>query len=231
MLSSTRDIAAIRARVKETLDNGAQIDLSTEPSKKLLRRHVNSKIGFAVLYVDIDGSTRMSMALPSAKFASILQVFSQEMSLLISESGGYTLKYVGDAVISLFPGQHDKAQAIKGAIECGKTMLDVVASSINPELVSHSLPPLKVKIAIEYGELLVLLYGRSVERAHIDVIGPAISMAAKMLGFARTDQIIVGESVFEQMASVNTTLVETDTATLSYLDEKTGLPYRVHILR
>src|SRR5689334_6268682 len=118
------DLAAIRARVNQTLERGAQIDLSTEPCKRLLRRNVNSKIGLAVLFVDIDGSTKMSMALSSSEFAAVLQVFSQEMSLLVSEYGGYTLKYVGDAVIALFPAQHDKKQAIANAISCGKAMLD-----------------------------------------------------------------------------------------------------------
>jgi class 3 adenylate cyclase len=52
------------------------------------------KVDVVILYVDIDGSTNMSMALsPKKKFAMILHVFSQEMSLMTSEYGGYMLKY------------------------------------------------------------------------------------------------------------------------------------------
>jgi class 3 adenylate cyclase len=229
------DLAAIKARVKQSLEKGAQIDLSTEPCKRLLRRNVNHKIGLAVLFVDIDGSTKMSMTLSSSEFAAVLQVFSQEMSMLVSEYGGYTLKYVGDAVIALFPAQHDKKRAITNAISCGKAMLDVIKRSINPEFLAHKLPELKVKVAIEYGELLVVLYGKSLERSHVDVVGPGISMAAKMLGLSKTGQVMVGQSVFEsygdELDEKETEIVDTNSTVWTYFDEKTGGKYRVHILR
>ena len=58
-----------------------QIDLSTEPCKRYLRRHVNRKVAVVILYADIDGSTRMSMSIPASDFATILHIFSQEMTL------------------------------------------------------------------------------------------------------------------------------------------------------
>jgi class 3 adenylate cyclase len=62
----------------------------------------------------------MSMALSPDKFATILHVFSQEMSLVTSEYGGYVLKYVGDAIIALFPAEYDSGQASKNAVDCAK---------------------------------------------------------------------------------------------------------------
>lgn len=235
MLSAPKDKSAIRARIKETLEKGIQIDLSTESCKRLLRRHVNSVIGFAVLYVDIDGSTKMSRSLPPSKFATVLQVFSQEMTLLISEYRGYTLKYVGDAVIALFPGQHDKRRAISDAIACGKAMLELISGSMNPELVSHGLPELYVKVAVEYGELLSVLYGKSLERSHVDVIGPAISMASKMLGLAKTGQIMLGQSIFESgglnESATDSGIPQTNPDVWTYFDEKTGGHYKVFVLK
>ena len=103
LLSPVRDFNSVQARIRQTLDRGVQIDLSTESCKRFLRRKVNQKVGVVILYVDIDGSTKMSMALSPDRFATILHVFSQEMSLITSEYGGYVLKYVGDAIIALFP--------------------------------------------------------------------------------------------------------------------------------
>jgi class 3 adenylate cyclase len=59
----------IRDRVNNTLGNGVQIDLSTEESKKLLRRHVNAKTNLVIMIVDINNSTEMSLSLAEDRFA------------------------------------------------------------------------------------------------------------------------------------------------------------------
>jgi class 3 adenylate cyclase len=61
-------VQQIRARVNKTLAEGIQIDMSTEESKKLLRRHVKSKTHIAIMFIDINGSTEMSFSLPDDKF-------------------------------------------------------------------------------------------------------------------------------------------------------------------
>ncbi len=55
------------------------------------------------MYVDLVGSTNMSMTLPIDKLVSIIRAFTYEMSSVIQSHKGYMLKYVGDAVIAFFP--------------------------------------------------------------------------------------------------------------------------------
>ncbi len=88
--------------------DGIQLNMSTEESKKLLKRHVNSKTNLVIMFVDISNSTEMSLSLPEDKFALIVQIFAQELSIAISGYGGYVFKYEGDAVIVLFPAEYDK---------------------------------------------------------------------------------------------------------------------------
>ena len=59
----------IRARVSKTLKYGVQLNISTEESKKLLRRHVNRKTNLVVMIVDINKSTQMSLSLPENRFS------------------------------------------------------------------------------------------------------------------------------------------------------------------
>jgi adenylate cyclase len=93
----------IRARVSKTLVNGIQLDMSTDESMKLLRRHVNSKTNLVIMFIDINKSTQMSLSLPDDKFALIIQTFAQEITIAVLGYGGYVFKYEGDAVIVLFP--------------------------------------------------------------------------------------------------------------------------------
>ena len=232
LLSPARDFKAAQARVRQTLDRGVQIDLSTESCKRFLRRKVNQKVGVVILYVDIDGSTKMSMALSPDKFAAILHVFSQEMSLVTSEYGGYVLKYVGDAIIALFPAEFNSSQASNNALDCAKDMQRIIKECVNPELIARGLPQLTVKMSIDYGDVQVVLYGRSIDRSHIDIVGSSISMAAKMISLAKTWQIIVGQSMYENLDNrQNLIEMNIDPTRWTYVDEKTESSYKLYILR
>lgn len=229
MLSPAIDMSQIQARVAQTLERGVQIDLSTTMCKRYLRRHANRKMGVVVLYVDIDGSTQMTLSLPSDRLARILQLFSQEMSMLVTSYGGYVLKYVGDAVIALFPAEHDRQLACQSALNCGGTMLEVVRKCINPVLQSHSLQELKVKVSMDLGEVLVVLYGKSLENSHIDIIGSNISMAAKMLALVPSGRIIAGQEILDSLpeaARAGFTLV--DESAWSYVGPG-GSRYRLYL--
>ncbi len=231
LLSPAKDLRAAQARVRQTLDIGVQIDLSTESCKRFLRRKVNQKVDVVILYVDIDGSTKMSMTLSPEKFATILHVFSQEMSLITSEYGGYVLKYVGDAIIALFPAEYDRGQASKNALECAKEMQRIINECINPELSNRNLPQLTVKMSIDYGEVQVVLYGKSIDRSHIDIVGSSISMAAKMISLAKASQIVIGQSMYASLDSKrNLVEMKVDAKRWTYIDEKSRSSYKLYTL-
>ena len=54
------------------------------------------------MYVDLVGSTTMTLEMPAEKIAIIISSFSQEMAAVIRQHQGYVLKFVGDAVIGYF---------------------------------------------------------------------------------------------------------------------------------
>jgi adenylate cyclase len=185
-----------RARVTKTLMDGIQLDMSTDETKKLLRRHVNTKTNLVTMFVDINNSTQMSLTLPEHKFALIVQSFAQEISIAVSGYGGYVFKYEGDAVIALFPAEYDRTKACKNALKCSKAILQIIKEVINPAFMANELPEITVRIGLAYGYALVVLYGKSLEKAHIDIIGSSISLAAKIASLAKPNQVLVGEYIY-----------------------------------
>ena len=167
-----------RARITKTLLNGIELDMSTEECKKMLRRHVNTKSNLVTMFVDINHSTEMSLSLPENKFALMLQSFAQEISIALAGYGGYVFKYEGDAVIALFPAEYDNVKACRNAFK------------------TNQLPEITVKIGLAYGYALVVLYGKSLEKAHIDIVGSSISLSAKISSIAKANQILLGESIY-----------------------------------
>ena len=190
-----------RARVTKTLMEGILLNMSTEESKKLLRRHVNNKTNLVTMFVDINNSTEMSLSLQENKFALLVQCFAQEISIAVLGYGGYVFKYEGDAVIVLFPAEDDSIKACKNALKCSRAILKIIKEVINPEFKAHKLPEITIRIGLTYGYALVVLYGNNLEKAHIDIIGSSISLASKVVSIAKPNQVLVGESIYNILRS------------------------------
>ena len=200
-MSSSHLIKSIQIRVERTLEHGPPIDLSTLKCQQYLRRHINNKTKLVVLCVDLVGSTKLTLSLTPPELISIINIFSTEMSMIISGYGGYVLKYVGDAVIGIFPADFDAQKACLNSINCAKTMLKVLTQVINP-VFYNKLPLIEIKIGIDLGDSMVVLYGKNINIAHIDIIGSGISIAAKITALAKPNQILISENIFVTVLEV-----------------------------
>ena len=88
--------------VESVLYKRYQYNTSIKRGQDFLLTHVDSKLSLVVMYADLVGSTKMSMALPVERMAKIIKVFSHELSSVVESYNGFVLKYVGDAVIAFF---------------------------------------------------------------------------------------------------------------------------------
>jgi class 3 adenylate cyclase len=201
-LDSDSHLKSIQVRVQRTLSQGPPIDLSTLKCNQYLRRHVNNKTKLVVLCVDLVGSTKLTLSLLPHELISIINIFSTEMSMIISGHGGYVLKYVGDAVIGIFPAEFDSQKACFNALDSAKTMVRIITKVINPVL-NNKLPQIQVKIGIDLGESMIVLYGKNLDTSHIDLIGSGISIASKITALAKPNQILFSENIFENIANVS----------------------------
>ena len=191
----------IRARITKTIKDGIQLNMSTEESKKFLRRHVNTKTNLVIMIIDINNSTQMSLTLPEFEFALILQSFAQEVSIVVSGYGGFLFKYERDSVIVIFPAEYDQIKACKNALNCSRAVLEIIKNAMNPIFKENKLPEITVRTGLAYGSTLVVLYGKSLEKAHVDITGSGISLAAKIASIAKPNQGLVGEFLYNIIVS------------------------------
>ena len=199
-------------------------------SDEFLREHVNEKIPMAVMFVDLVGSTDMSLSLPEEKVAMIVSSFAQEMAIAVKQHSGYTLKFVGDAVIGYFI--HKSAlMASDNAISCAQNMIKIIEEGINPILNNYDYPDLYIKIGIDYGESMVMRYGKDKARAHVDLLGPVMNIAAKVQNKAKPQQIMIGEDIFNKIhptTQKNFELKVWDKDSWNYRNRQTGKLYPVY---
>lgn len=198
-LDSETMILETQKRVWGALKKGYEYSGVINDSDKFLRKNVFSKLDMAVLYVDLVGSTTMTLEMPEEKIAIIVSSFSQEMAAVIRQHQGYVLKFVGDAVIGYFIGENNSLLAADNAVDCAKSMLTVIQKGINPILNQYDYPDLMVKIGVDYGQNIVVRYGADIENSHVDLMGPAMNIASKIQNMAKPNQILIGNDVYQRL--------------------------------
>ncbi|HUU47605.1 MAG TPA: adenylate/guanylate cyclase domain-containing protein [Nitrosopumilaceae archaeon] len=191
-------ISEVKKRVTISVKTGVLYEGVAEDSEKFLRKHILEGINLVVLYVDLVGSTSIILKLPKDEFSKVITTFAQEMAYVIKRHEGFVLKFVGDAVIGYFI-DHDSKPSADRAVSCAESMIKVIKLGLNPILKKSGLPELKIKIGMDYGEAIVVLYGNDVTNSHVDLIGPALNIGAKIQNLASPDQILIGEEVYARL--------------------------------
>lgn len=202
-----------------------------EESDRFLRDLVSSRVDMIVLFVDLVGSTEITLSLPEEKVAIIIRSFAQEMSSIIRQHDGYVLKYVGDAVIGYFVAEALPLIAADNAVNCAKSMVTAVEKGMNPILNQYDYPELKVKIGMDFGKNIIVRYGSDKDKSHVDILGPAMNIASKIQHTAYPNQILIGDDVYSRLhpnlQKQFEQVVWTQTR-WKYHDRETGKLYPVH---
>ncbi|MDQ3869089.1 MAG: adenylate/guanylate cyclase domain-containing protein [Thermoproteota archaeon] len=197
-----------QSRMWKALTMKPEFNISMEETQNALNNYAESKTTFVILHIDLVDSTKLSMTLPVNKLVTIIQSFSQEMSVMLSTYGGYVLKYIGDAVLAFFIVDSPNNLYLRciNAMECACSMIKVVRQGINPILNQYDYPELRVRVGIDVGENAVVQFGWDshtldgkviMKSPHFDILGYTISIAAKMTAFAKPDQIVIGQLIYD----------------------------------
>ncbi|HEX7206603.1 MAG TPA: adenylate/guanylate cyclase domain-containing protein [Nitrososphaeraceae archaeon] len=188
-----------------------EFNIPMEETQNVLESYAKSKVTLVILHIDLVGSTRLSMTLPVDRLATIIQAFTQEMSLIIAAYGGYVLKFVGDAILAFFPVNLDDLYLpCINAVNCARSMIKIMRQGMNPILNQYDYPEMGVRVGIDVGENVVVQYGLDIrtytienkqilKKPHLDILGYTISIAVKMTAFANSDQIIIGQLVYDRL--------------------------------
>jgi adenylate cyclase len=207
LVNINKAIQLAQSRMWRALKVGSEFNISMDETQHILEIYAKSKVTLVILHVDLVESTRLLMTLPVDRLATIIQAFSQEMSLTIAAYGGYVLKYVGDAILAFFVVDHsDLYLPSINAVNCACSMIKVIREGLNPILNQYDYPELNVRIGIDLGENAVVQYGWETsaidgkvvsKKPQLDILGYTMSIATKMTAFAKPDQIIIGQLVYD----------------------------------
>lgn len=158
-----------------------------------IRRGTGEAVRAVLWYCDLRGFTPLADRLPRDELIALLNGYFESMGGAVEGQGGEILKFIGDAMLAIFPleGEDDDGtQAVSAALKAAVAALDSMAA-LNAERAAWGQPTLRCGIALHLGEVM---YGNigSAERLDFTVIGPAVNLVSRIEGLCnRLDRNIL----------------------------------------
>lgn len=130
-----------------------------------------------VLFSDIRGFTSLSEELTPQQTFKFLNSYLNQMEPVIMSHNGIIDKYIGDAIMALFPTSADNA------VNCANAMRDRLGEyNIDRKRAGHE--PIKIGIGLNSGLVILGTIGGS-ERMESTVIGDAVNLASRIEGLTK----------------------------------------------
>lgn len=153
----------------------------------------------AVMFVDVEGCTRLCEDLPPQEMSQMLESYFSRYLDIVREAGGEVTEIMGDGLLALFEGpslEENTASAIRAALRIRRSKGELNAR----ELDRHD--PIVVNIGLNAGAAVVgvtRLRGEHGERWVYAATGPVTNIAARLCALATGGQILVSRAVAERV--------------------------------
>lgn len=166
-----------------------------------IRRGDGDEIDAAIMFCDLRGSTRLSESMDRDAYLDLLNTFFETVSEIVHDHAGEVLKFIGDAVLAVFPSEGDPEVAKRAAMESSRQIV-LSLSGAKDKVTSE---PCDCGIGIAFGRVT---YGNvgSKERLDFTVIGRAANVAARLGDYGKTrgHKIVVSDDALANDARAET---------------------------
>src|SRR5271168_3809658 len=141
-----------------------------------------------VMFCDLVGSTAMSARLDPEDMREIIGAYHRCCAGLIERNGGFVAKYMGDGVLAYFGYPQAHEHDAERAVHAGLAIVEAA-----PKLVTAAGSPLRVRVGIATGLVVVgdlIGSGESQERG---IVGETPNLAARLQAIAEPDTVVIAE--------------------------------------
>jgi adenylate cyclase len=138
----------------------------------------------AVIWVcDLRGFTELAERLPGVEMVGFLNDYFGAMSEAVGRHGGEVLKFIGDAMLAIFPLAAESTSTATRALAAAQAAESAVAA-VNQGRRESGQPEIRYGLALHVGEVLYGNIGGS-ERLDFTVIGQAVNTATRIEGLCK----------------------------------------------
>jgi len=154
----------------------------------------NDTIEASVAFIDICSFTSISENEPPDMVVKLLNSYFDVMVQEIIEHGGFVDKFIGDAIMAVFKGEHHLDRAIDACLRVRAEIdkLPLIAEHVNYKP--------NVSIGINCGEMISGNIGsENLKRLDYTVIGDVVNTAQRLESAAKPGQIAISEKSYHKV--------------------------------
>jgi predicted ATPase/class 3 adenylate cyclase/tRNA A-37 threonylcarbamoyl transferase component Bud32 len=142
-----------------------------------------------VLFSDIRSFTSLSEQMTPQENFDFINAYLSRVSPIIREHNGFIDKYIGDAIMALFPGKVD--DALQAAVE-----MQQAVAIYNKHRSNSGYQPISIGVGLHHGKVMLGTVGEA-ERMEGTVISDTVNLASRLEGLTKLygSSIIISESV------------------------------------
>lgn len=180
ILPALRAVTEVKT-LRSTLDNILSAYVGAGPAKQIVSGSVHlgqvTRVRAAILLADLRGFTHLSTRLPPEATADVINRYYDIIVPAVSRHGGEVLKFIGDAVLAIFPSEDggDEAAALRGL----DAAHEALGTEVEPFEAAGSTVTIRFGVGLHLGEAVFGNVG-SGERLDFTVIGRDVNIAARI---------------------------------------------------
>ncbi len=184
-----------------------------------IRRGEGDDIDAAIMFCDLRGSTRLEETLGRVAYIKLLNRFFETTSTIIQDHDGEVLKFIGDAVLAVFPA------GAGAGVACGQALQSArdIVTRLGAQGAGDTGAACECAIGIAFGQVT---YGNvgSRERLDFTVIGRAANVAARLGDYGKTvgHRIVVSGDVAAGATNAEPAMVDLGAVSLHNVSTPVG---------
>jgi adenylate cyclase len=177
-VASNLEIQALRRMARTLLDTYVGRQSGGRVLAGQIRRGMGETIRAVIWLSDLRGFTSLSESLPRDELIELLNQYFGPMCNAVEANGGEVLKFIGDAVLAIFPVEDDAVAASRNALGAVRVAKAAVNKE-NERRGSAGRPRIRYGLALHVGDVM---YGNIGGDARLDftVIGPAVNLTSRI---------------------------------------------------
>jgi adenylate cyclase len=183
-LAVNLEIQALRRMTRTLLDTYVGRQAGGRVLAGQIRRGMGETIRAVILLSDLREFTSLSESLPRDELIELLNQYFGPLCDAVEANGGEVLKFIGDALLAIFPFEGGAVSACRAALDAVRAAKAVVDQE-NEERAAGARSRIDYGLALHVGDVL---YGNigGATRLDFTVIGPAVNLTARIESMCKT---------------------------------------------
>jgi len=188
-----------RLNMKQTLEKLLSEELAEQVAKKGLVLG-GQNVQTTIMFTDFAGFSTITQGMEPKNVVQMLNDYFHVLTPIIKKWGGFTDKFIGDAIVAIFGAPVPLANHAENAVCCAIEM-QLAMRQLNKQRQKENKPVLEMRIGLNSGEVLAGAIGSDLKLEYTS-IGETTNLANRMEANCQIGHVLIAEATFKLVQGI-----------------------------